>query len=124
METKFDLAFSERDDGTKVWAAWCRECGVMLVGERYPPVTVVRLAPGAAPVSASEFEAVKTRVCAAWETARKTGNPIVIADNRFVIAPVIDHGDLQRALEGHADKCSRTQSGPVSLPVAGPGSPL
>lgn len=108
MKMKFGLMFDARDDGTKVWAAECQKCGALLVEERYPQVTVVALVPGAEPIPLSQFTEVRQRIHHAWDQARRTGNPIVIMDDRFMIASTNDCGDLQRALEAHAESCGAT----------------
>jgi len=107
MKTKFGLVFSERDDGTKVWAAECQGCGELLVGERYPQVTVLRVESGMPP---SQFEQLKRIAAAAWDSARKNGHPVVIGDPRIEVEKTVDHGDLQRALEAHAEKCASGRS--------------
>lgn len=105
MKTKFSLVFDVREDGTKVWVAECQGCGSLLVGERYPQVTLVKLAEHSPPVSSVQFDGIKQQVRVAWEQARRTGNPIVVADNRFVVESINDNGDLQRALEAHSESC-------------------
>lgn len=124
MKTKFSLVFDVREDGTKVWAAECQRCGGMVVGELYPQVTLVKLAPGSPPLSPSQFDQLRQMLRRAWDEARRTGTPIVIADDRFVVESVNDHGDVQRALEAHAEKCgSSTRERPPATSMPGPGEP-
>jgi len=122
MKTKFGLLFAERDDGTKVWSAECQDCGTVLVGERYPQVTVLRVDKSLPP---AQFEQLKRMAAAAWENARKSGHPVVIGDPRVTVELTFDHGDLQRALEAHADGCAAKaglrRPDPTSMP--GPGEP-
>lgn len=110
MKTKFGLVFDDRDDGTKVWSAECQGCGALIVGERYPQVTVISLREGSPPMSPVQFDQFRQQARAAWEQTRKTGAPIVIADDRVVVASTHDSGDLQRALETHAGVCPRAKS--------------
>lgn len=104
MKAEFRLLFDERDDGTKVWSAKCQGCGTALVGELYPPVTVVSLRPDSAPLF-EPVDSVRFMIKKAWETARAAGTPIFIPDDRFVVSTVPDSGDLQRALEAHQGCC-------------------
>lgn len=122
MKTKFSLVFSERDDGTKVWAAECQGCGELLVGERYPQVTVLRVSSG---MSTPQFEQLMRMAAATWDSARKSGHPVVIGDPRIEVEKTVDHGDLQRALETHADAClpRRELSRPEPTSMPGPGEP-
>jgi hypothetical protein len=59
------------------------------------------------------------------DNARKTGHPVVIGDHRIVVDKIVDHGDLQRSLEVHAESCPRksdlARPEPTSMP--GPGEP-
>lgn len=105
MKTKFGLVLDVRDDGTKVWAAECQRCGAVIVGERCPPVTIIRARIGTDPIPAQHFDRIRKQVHDAWLAARKTGSPIVMVDDRFTISSTHDHGDLQRALEAHEDAC-------------------
>lgn len=109
MRTKLSLVFDVREDGTKVWAAECQGCGSMIVGERNPPVTVISMTPDSLPLSPTEFSQVKDTARVAWENARKNGVPIFIGDSRFTVASVPDNGDMQRALEAHAESCPRAK---------------
>jgi hypothetical protein len=113
---RFDLKFDDRDDGTKVWAARCQDCDALLVGERYPQVTVVRVDESVPP---AQFEQLKRMAAAAWDNARKTGHPVVVGDHRIVVDKTVDHGDLQRALEAHADACLRSKPQPGHTCVDG-----
>lgn len=101
MKMSFGLVFNERDDGVKVWSAECQGCGVSLFGERVSQVTVVR-----ADVHPVQFYQLKKMVALAWDDAKKTGHPIVINHPDIKVESVHDHGDLQRALEAHAEVCS------------------
>jgi hypothetical protein len=110
MKTKFGLVFNERDDGTKVWSAECQGCGTVLVGEWYPQVTVIGVKEGSSPLSAADFSSLIKQSSATWDRARKTGSPVILGDDRFEIKSTHDHGDLQRALEAHAEKCASGRS--------------
>jgi len=118
--TKFDLVFADRDDGTKVWSAKCHGCESVIVGERSPQVVVLR----AEMLTVFEFDRLKIMIREAWDAARKSGYPIAIPDPRIKLESVVDHGDLQRALEAHAGACPKRKPPrpePTSMP--GPGEP-
>ncbi len=103
MRSQFDLRFDDREDGTKVWAARCIDCDATLVGERYPQVSILRVNIDDMPPS--QFDQLKKAADAAWKHARENGTPVIIGDHRIVIDKTVDHGDLQRALEAHAESC-------------------
>lgn len=103
MQSQFIITFDERDDGTKTWSATCSSCATSFVGERYPQVSILRVNTDDMP--SSHFEQLKKTAAAAWKQARENGTPVVIGDPRIVVDKTVDHGDLQRALEAHAEIC-------------------
>lgn len=104
MQSQFIITFDERDDGTKTWSATCSSCATSFVGERYPQVTILRV--NADDMSTSQFNQLGMAAAAAWKQARESGTPVIIGDPRIMVDKTIDHGDLQRALEAHAEICS------------------
>lgn len=104
MKTRFGLVFDERDDGVKVWSAECQGCGTMIVGELSPQVVVVQTAE---PMPTAQFEQLKAVIGKAWDYAKRSGYPILNGVPGVKIESTIDHGDLQRALEAHAECCGR-----------------
>jgi len=122
MKTKFGLLFAERDDGTKVWSAECQDCGTVLVGERYPQVTVLRVDKSLPP---AQFEQLKRMAADAWKRARETGSPVVVMGHTIEVDAVPDNGDMQRALEAHASGCParRELQRPEPTSMPGPGEP-
>lgn len=103
MQSNFIITFDERDDGKKTWSATCSSCATSFVGERYPQVSILRVNSDNMPPS--QFDQLKRTAAAAWKQARENGTPVIIGDHRIVVDKTIDHGDLQRALEAHAENC-------------------
>jgi hypothetical protein len=101
MKSTFMVTLDTRDDGTKVWVAKCQRCDAMLVGESAHSIPIVKVV---VPVPPSQMEQFRRQVTAAWELARKTGNPVVLPDRTVEIEPMPDHG-LQRALDAHVENC-------------------
>jgi len=122
MRAGFDLVFDEREDKTKTWRARCRDCDAVLVGERNPPVAVLRVL---SDVPAAQFEQLKRMAADAWKRARETGSPVVVMGHTIEVDAVPDNGDMQRALEAHASGCParRELQRPEPTSMPGPGEP-